>query len=193
MLTVVGRRRTHQVAGKLQVELSRIAGELPDDRMCQSESDEDDDEHGHHRQRDPDAEPPTITCRVAIKQVPRNVIITKKTRPDFFWSSSDERSAGVAVALRLLSVQLRRLPGRAGVGAVRAERRGRPRPTQPERRARPLQPRARLHGARHRRADGPVRRGRPLHPSLGPPHRRIHRYDPATEKEDVSVVVDAQG
>ena len=63
-----------EVAGKLQVELSRIAGEFPIDRMCQSDESEDSDEadydstSAHHSF-------PTITCRVSIKQV-RNQTLT---------------------------------------------------------------------------------------------------------------------
>ena len=62
-----------EVAGKLQVELSRIAGEFPIDRMCQSDESEDSDEadydstSAHHSF-------PTITCRVSIKQVRNQTI-----------------------------------------------------------------------------------------------------------------------
>ncbi|XP_055840153.1 kinesin-like protein KIF13B isoform X4 [Episyrphus balteatus] len=56
-----------EVAGRLQVEISRIAGQLPQDRMCESASDSSTDS------RDDDYDPSdpmsnSITCRVTIKQ-----------------------------------------------------------------------------------------------------------------------------
>jgi kinesin family protein 13 len=53
-----------EVAGRLQVELSRVAGTFPQDRICEaasdnsSESSHDDEEHGSSN----------VTCRVHIKQ-----------------------------------------------------------------------------------------------------------------------------
>ncbi|XP_044257426.1 kinesin-like protein KIF13A isoform X2 [Tribolium madens] len=53
-----------EVAGRLQVELSRVAGTFPQDRICEAASDSssdsshDDEEHGT----------PSVTCRVHIKQ-----------------------------------------------------------------------------------------------------------------------------
>ena len=49
-----------EVAGKLQVEIVRIAGEFPTDRMCESEDEESDDE---------DMPSGSVTCRVIIRQV----------------------------------------------------------------------------------------------------------------------------
>lgn len=56
-----------EVAGRLQVEISRIAGQLPQDRMCESASDSSTDS------RDDEYDPSdpmsnSITCRVTIKQ-----------------------------------------------------------------------------------------------------------------------------
>lgn len=46
------------------MELKRIAGQLPVDRMCESDSGE------NWEEQDEDGSPsPTITCRVAIHQV----------------------------------------------------------------------------------------------------------------------------
>ena len=75
-----------EVAGKLQVELSRIAGEFPTDRMCQSDESEDSDEadydstSGHHSF-------PTITCRVSIKQVCNQTIRSLSLSIWYFRSS----------------------------------------------------------------------------------------------------------
>jgi kinesin family member 13 len=56
-----------EVAGRLQVEISRIAGQFPQDRMCESASSE-----SSHDSREEDYEKDAlnsqVTCRVSIKQ-----------------------------------------------------------------------------------------------------------------------------
>lgn len=57
-----------EVAGRLQVEISRIAGQFPQDRMCESQSES---SHGSRDEDDYDKEMDNhnqITCRVSIKQ-----------------------------------------------------------------------------------------------------------------------------
>ncbi|XP_017772629.1 PREDICTED: kinesin-like protein KIF13B isoform X2 [Nicrophorus vespilloides] len=53
-----------EVTGRLQVELSRVSGVLPRDRICEAASDSS-SETSHE---DEDSGPQQITCRVAIKQ-----------------------------------------------------------------------------------------------------------------------------
>lgn len=55
-----------EVAGRLQVEIARIAGQLPQDRMCESASDSSSDSRDDDYVSDPMAN--QITCRVTIKQ-----------------------------------------------------------------------------------------------------------------------------
>ncbi|KAL5286205.1 KIF13B family protein [Megaselia abdita] len=54
-----------EVAGRLQVEISRIAGQLPQDRMCESASDSSND--GRDDDYGSDISSNQITCRVTIK------------------------------------------------------------------------------------------------------------------------------
>lgn len=57
-----------EVAGRLQVEISRIAGQFPQDRMCESQSES---SHGSRDDDDYDKEMENqnqITCRISIKQ-----------------------------------------------------------------------------------------------------------------------------
>lgn len=57
-----------EVAGRLQVEISRISGQFPQDRMCESQSES---SHGSRDEDDYDKEMDNhnqITCRVSIKQ-----------------------------------------------------------------------------------------------------------------------------
>lgn len=54
-----------EVAGRLQVEISRIAGQLPQDRMCESASDSSND--GRDDDYGSDTSSNQITCRVTIK------------------------------------------------------------------------------------------------------------------------------
>ncbi|XP_066259078.1 kinesin-like protein KIF13A isoform X2 [Euwallacea similis] len=53
-----------EVAGRLQVELSRVAGNLPQDRICEAASDDSSD----YSNDDEDQASTTVTCRVHIKQ-----------------------------------------------------------------------------------------------------------------------------
>uniref|UniRef100_A0AAG5DC42 Kinesin motor domain-containing protein n=1 Tax=Anopheles atroparvus TaxID=41427 RepID=A0AAG5DC42_ANOAO len=57
-----------EVAGRLQVEISRVAGQFPQDRMCESASDSSADSH---EDDDTPSDPPPsnqISCRISIKQ-----------------------------------------------------------------------------------------------------------------------------
>lgn len=54
-----------EVAGRLQVEISRIAGQFPQDRMCESASES---SHDSRDEYDNDPGYNQITCRVSIKQ-----------------------------------------------------------------------------------------------------------------------------
>lgn len=54
-----------EVAGRLQVEISRISGQLPQDRMCESASDSSSD--GRDDDYSSDTSSNQITCRVTIK------------------------------------------------------------------------------------------------------------------------------
>lgn len=57
-----------EVAGRLQVEISRIAGQFPQDRMCESQSES---SHGSRDDYDDDKDIDNhnqITCKIAIKQ-----------------------------------------------------------------------------------------------------------------------------
>ncbi|KZS16304.1 Kinesin-like protein [Daphnia magna] len=56
-----------EVAGKLQVELSRIAGQFPTDHMCESDSGENWDEQDEDATSNGNCS--TVTCRVSIHQV----------------------------------------------------------------------------------------------------------------------------
>uniref|UniRef100_T1G9Z1 Kinesin motor domain-containing protein n=1 Tax=Megaselia scalaris TaxID=36166 RepID=T1G9Z1_MEGSC len=58
-------RQQGEVAGRLQVEISRIAGQLPQDRMCESASDSSND--GRDDDYGSDTSSNQITCRVTIK------------------------------------------------------------------------------------------------------------------------------
>lgn len=55
-----------EVAGRLQVEISRIAGQFPQDRMCESASESSHDSRDDVYDTDPGYN--QITCRVSIKQ-----------------------------------------------------------------------------------------------------------------------------
>lgn len=56
-----------EVAGRLQLEITRISGQFPQDRMCESASES---SHGSRDEDDYDKEDNqnTVTCRIAIKQ-----------------------------------------------------------------------------------------------------------------------------
>ncbi|KAG5679191.1 hypothetical protein PVAND_008778 [Polypedilum vanderplanki] len=57
-----------EVAGRLQVEISRIAGQFPQDRMCESQSES---SHGSRDEYDDDKDMESnnqITCKIVIKQ-----------------------------------------------------------------------------------------------------------------------------
>lgn len=58
-----------EVAGRLQVEISRVAGQFPQDRMCESASESSADSH-EDEDTTPTDPPPSnqISCRISIKQ-----------------------------------------------------------------------------------------------------------------------------
>uniref|UniRef100_A0A8D8LMB0 Kinesin-like protein KIF13A n=1 Tax=Cacopsylla melanoneura TaxID=428564 RepID=A0A8D8LMB0_9HEMI len=57
-----------EVAGRLQVELSRTGGSFPQDRMCEAASEHSGDSGSSHTSEDYDHNNNTITVRVSIKQ-----------------------------------------------------------------------------------------------------------------------------